>query len=134
MGWSTSPYKSLLWTIFVLIKVLRSLCAVQVSALIDLLCSYAPELDNAHIRSEAVSLTWIYKYIREHYGVKRTGRQMMSKYSVLKRKPNERLNAYWNRWQGFWAENRIHKNDDIKISEGGNIITATKDFLLMRDK
>ena len=101
--------------------------SVQVSALIDLLCSYAPELDNAHIRSEAVSLTWIYKYIREHYGVKRTGRQMMSKYSVLKRKPNERLNAYWNRWQGFWAENRIRKNDEIKISEGGNIITATKD-------
>ena len=101
--------------------------STQVSALIDLLCSYAPELDNAHIRSEATSLTWIYKYIREHYGCKRTGRQMMSKYSVLKRRDGERLNAYWNRWQGFWAENRIRKDDEIKISEAGNIITATKD-------
>ena len=101
--------------------------STQVGALIDLLCSYAPELDNAHIRSEATSLVWIYKYIREHYGCKRTGRQMMSKFSTLKRREGERLNAYWNRWQGFWAENRIRKDDEIKISDGDNLITATKD-------
>ena len=101
--------------------------STQVGALIDLLCSYAPELDNAHIRSEAVSLLWIYNYIREHYGCKRTGRQMMSKFSTLKRRPNERLNAYWNRWQGFWAENRIRQGDEIKISDGNNIVTAARD-------
>ena len=52
---------------------------------------------------------------------------MMSKFSTLKRRPNERLNAYWNRWQGFWAENRIRQGDEIKISDGSNIVTAARD-------
>ena len=101
--------------------------STQVEALIDLICSYAPELDVSHIRSEADSLAWIYNYIREHYGCKRTGRQMMSKYSTLKRRDGERLNAYWNRWQGFWADNRIRKDDSIKIEDGNKLITPTKD-------
>ena len=101
--------------------------STQVEALIDLVCTYAPELDVSHIREEATSLRWIYNYIREHYGCRRTGRQMMQKFSTLKRRPDERLNAFWNRWKGFYAENRIRKNDDIKISENGVLKTADKD-------
>ena len=85
------------------VKITPQAKSTQVEALIDLLCTYAPELDVSHIREEAVSLNWIYNYIREHYGFKRTGRQMMSKFSTLQRRPGERLNAFWNRWQGFYA-------------------------------
>ena len=56
--------------------------STQVEALIDLVLTYAPELDVSHIRSEATSLNFIYKFIREHYGVKRTGRQMMRQYFI----------------------------------------------------
>ena len=85
-------------------------------------------IDINHVRAEATSLLWIYNYVREHYGVKRTGRQMMQKFGVLQRRPGERLNAFWTRFQGFYAENRIRKNDDIKISDStGKLITAPKD-------
>ena len=53
----------------------------QVEGLIDLVCSYCPELDVHHIREEATSLQFIYLFCREHYGFKRTGRQMMQKIS-----------------------------------------------------
>ena len=33
--------------------------STQVEALIDLICTYAPELDVFHIRAEATSLHWI---------------------------------------------------------------------------
>ena len=102
--------------------------STQVEALIDLVCVNVPEIDINHIRSEATSLNWIYNYIREHYGVKRTGRQMMQKFGVLQRKEGERLNSFWNRFQGFYAENRIRKDDEIKISNSeGRLITATAD-------
>ena len=102
--------------------------STQVEALIDLCCTTVPEIDINHVRTEATSLMWIYNYVREHYGVKRTGRQMMQKFGVLQRRPNERLNAFWTRFQGFYAENRIRKNDDIKISDSaGKLITAPKD-------
>ena len=102
--------------------------AVQVEALIDLICTTVPEVDLMHIRAEATSLQWIYQYVREHYGVKRTGRQMMQKFGVLQRKPNERLNAFWNRFQGFYAENRIRKDDEIKITDNtGKLISAPAD-------
>ena len=101
--------------------------STQVEALIDLVCTYAPKLDVSHIREEATSLRWIYNYIREHYGCRRTGRQMMQKFSTLQRRPDERLNAFWNRWKGFYAENRIRKNDEIKISENSVLKTADKD-------
>ena len=68
--------------------------STQVEALIDLICTYSPELDVSHIREEATCLAWIYNYVREHYGCKRTGRQMMQKFTTLKRKEGERLNAY----------------------------------------
>ena len=99
----------------------------QVEGLLDLVTTYAPELDVSHIREEATSLQWLYSYIREHYGCKRTGRQMMQKFTVLKRRDGEKLNAYWNRWQGHYAENRIRKQDAIKISKNGKITTAEKD-------
>ena len=101
----------------------------QVEGLIDLICSYAGgELDVHHIREEATSLRFIYLYTREHYGVKRTGRQMMQKMSILQRRPGERLNALWNRTQGFWAENRIRQGDEIKITDSsGQLKTATED-------
>ena len=60
--------------------------STQVESLIDLMCTYAPELDVFHIRSEATSLQWIYSFIRDHYGCRRTGRQMLQKMSVLKRR------------------------------------------------
>ena len=102
--------------------------STQVEALIDLVCYNVPEIDINHIRSEATSLQWIYNYIREHYGVKRTGRQMMQKFGVLQRKQGERLNSFWNRFQGFYAENRIRKNDEIKITNNeGKLISAPKD-------
>ena len=102
--------------------------STQVEALIDLVCYNVPEVDINHIRAEATSLNWIYRYIREHYGVKRTGRQMMQKFGVLQRKEGERLNSFWNRFQGFYAENRIRKNDEIKITNNeGKIINAPKD-------
>ena len=101
--------------------------STQVEALIDLVTTYAPELDVFHIREEATSLNWIYCYTREHYGVKRTGRQMMQKFTTLKCKDGERLNAYYNRWKGFYAENRIRKDDEIKINVGKTIQTATAD-------
>ena len=73
-------------------------------------------------------MQFIYLFCREHYGFKRTGRQMMQKMSLLKRRPGEKLNALWNRVQGFWAENRIRTGDDIRISDPtGKIITATED-------
>merc|ERR1711923_421290 len=101
--------------------------STQVESLIDLMCTYAPELDIFHIRSEATSLQWIYSFIRDHYGCRRTGRQMLQKMSVLKRKEGERLNAYWNRFKGFYAENRIRKDDAIKISKDNTIVTADCD-------
>ena len=100
----------------------------QVEALIDLVCVNVPEIDINHIRAEATSLGWIYRYIREHYGVKRTGRQMMQKFGVLQRKDGERLNSFWNRFQGFYAENRIRKDDEIKITNSdGRLINAPAD-------
>ena len=101
--------------------------STQCEALIDLVCSFAPELDVTHVRSEATSLTWIYRYIREFYGCKRTGRQMMSKFSTLRRRDGERLNAFWQRWKGHFAENRIRQGDDIKVKHNGNLITPTED-------
>ena len=102
--------------------------STQVEALIDLVCYNVPEVDINHIRAEATSLNWIYRYIREHYGVKRTGRQMMQKFGVLQRKEGERLNSFWNRFQGFYAENRIRKDDEIKITNSeGKLINAPKD-------
>ena len=101
--------------------------STQVESLIDLMCTYAPELDVFHIRAEATSLQWIYSFIRDHYGCRRTGRQMLQKMSVLKRKEGERLNAYWNRFKGFYAENRIRKDDAIKISKDNTIVTADCD-------
>ena len=102
--------------------------STQVEALIDLVCVNVPEIDINHIRAEATGLEWIYRYIREHYGVKRTGRQMMQKFGVLQRKDGERLNSFWNRFQGFYAENRIRKNDEIKITNSeGKLINAPAD-------
>merc|ERR1711923_423689 len=102
--------------------------STQVEALIDLVCYNVPEVDINHIRAEATSLNWIYRYIREHYGVKRTGRQMMQKFGVLQRKEGERLNSFWNRFQGFYAENRIRKDDEIKITNSeGKLINAPAD-------
>ena len=72
--------------------------STQVEALIDLCCTTVPEIDINHVRAEATSLLWIYNYVREHYGVKRTGRQMMQKFGVLQRRPGERLNAFWTRF------------------------------------
>ena len=102
--------------------------STQVEALIDLCCTTVPEIDINYVRAEATSLLWIYNYVREHYGVKRTGRQMMQKFGVLQRRSGERLNAFWTRFQGFYAENRIRKNDEIKISDNtGKLITANRD-------
>ena len=39
---------------------------------------------------------------------------MLEKYSTLKRRPNEKLSAFWNRYKGFFAENRLMANDSIK--------------------
>ena len=52
---------------------------------------------------------------------------MMQKFTTLKRKDGERLNAYWNRWKGHYAENRIRKDDDIKINQGNTIKPADED-------
>ena len=101
--------------------------STQVESLIDLMCTYAPELDVFHIRAEATSLQWIYSFIRDHYGCRRTGRQMLQKMSVLKRKEGERLNAYWNRFKGFYAENRIRKDDTIKITKDNTLVTPDSD-------
>ena len=88
--------------------------STQVEAMLDMVCSYAPELDPDHIRAEATSLKWVYDYIRNHYGVKRTGRGMLQKFDILQRRPNEKLTAFWNRFKGFYAENRLMRNDSIK--------------------
>ena len=52
---------------------------------------------------------------------------MKQKMDTLKRKDGKRLNAYWNRFRGFYAENRIRKGDDIKISKGGAVVVPDKD-------
>ena len=52
----------------------------------------------------------------------------MQKISLLKRRPGEKLNALWNRVQGFWAENRIRTRYEIRITDStGRLITATED-------
>ena len=53
---------------------------------------------------------------------------MLQKFDVLQRKEGEKLNSFYNRFKGFYAENRIRKNDEIKIDDGKNkLITATKE-------
>lgn len=112
-----------------LVKLSAATQTVQVESLIDLICVHAPELDVNHIRVEATSLNWIYNFVREHYGCRRTARQMMQKMTTLKRRPGEKLNAYWNRFKGFYFENRIRANDDIKIktSPSAQLSSALQD-------
>ena len=47
----------------------------------------------------------------------------MHKFITLERKPGEKMRAYWSRFQAFFEENHIKKNDKLKVDDA--IATAT---------
>ena len=48
---------------------------------------------------------------------------MLDKYETLTRRPGERLRPFWNRFAGFYEDNRIKANDKLQT----NGVTATAD-------
>ena len=101
----------------------------EVESLLNFICTYAPQLDSVMIRSEATSLKWLHDHVRKHYGCQRSARQMMRKMTILQRRPTESVRAFYNRFNGFYYENRIQKNDRLRISDkpGGQLKTAADD-------
>ena len=82
-----------------------------------------PEIAPSAVIPKATSLDWLYNLVRKHYGCERTGRDMMDKFKTLERKPGEKLTAYWSRFVAFHEDNRIKKDDKLRI-DGGTATTT----------
>ena len=83
-------------------------------------------MDAQLISCNKVLLRYAY-YSQEVLGETSAGKEMMQKLQTLQPKVNERLNAFYNRFKGFYAENRIRAQDDIKITKDGKLITPDRD-------
>ena len=91
--------------------------AAEVSTLVgdmlETILSFVPEVTLSEVLGKATSLQWVYDYLRKHYGCERTGSDMMNRFETLERRPREKVTSYWSRFQGFYQDNRIRKDDKL---------------------
>ena len=85
--------------------------------MLETLTSYMPHIAASAIIPNAISLEWVFEYLKDHYGYARSGKDLMHKFITLERKPGEKMRAYWSRFQAFFEENHIKANDKLKVDE-----------------
>ena len=86
-----------------------------VGDMIETIMSSVPEVTLSEVLGKATSLQWVYDYLRKHYGCERTGSDMMNRFRTLERRPGEKVTSYWSRFQGFYEDNRIKKDDKLLL-------------------
>ena len=86
-----------------------------VQDMLESITSYLPHITSSPIINNAVSLAWVYEHLKTHFGYERSARDLMLKFVTLERKPGEKMRAYWSRFEAFFEDNHIKKNDKLQV-------------------
>ena len=81
-----------------------------VQDMLETITGYIPHMTSSPIVNNAVSLAWVYEYLKTHFGYDRSSADLMRKFVTLERKPGERIRAYWCRFEAFYEDNKIRKD------------------------
>ena len=88
-----------------------------VQDMLESITSYLPHIASSPIINNAVSLEWVFEYLKTHFGYERSAKDLMHKFITLERKPGEKMRAYWSRFEAFFEDNHIKKDDKLKVND-----------------
>ena len=88
-----------------------------VEDMLESITGYLPHITSSPIINNAVSLAWVYEHLKTHFGYERSARDLMLKFVTLERKPGEKVRAYWSRFEAFFEDNHIKKDDKLKVND-----------------
>ena len=84
--------------------------------MLETIASYLPHISTSPIINNATSLAWVLEHLKTHFGFERSAKDLMLKFVTLERKPGEKMRAYWSRFEAFFEDNHIKKDDKLQVN------------------